>query len=387
MVRIQGERDSETGIAMREAHWNDADLHGIWDLCRQSFPPYRTSSFQEFHDLWHHRWVANPARSEDHVFGWVLEDSQEGIIGYIGLVPVRLQVGAIEVVGSTPHSWAVKRAHATRGLSLYQQVVAWGDRQFLLETTAGTVVSSLNSRLKFGFCKVPVEGFDRRFLWLIRPEVPVLSRLGRSSDRAWLARLAVGRCVVKAAARARYFPHRRLKFRGPQLPVEPVTEFTDEYSEFWEQHKRQYGVTTVRDRAFLEWRHLAVPRVFRRTHVLACRERGRLKGYITLAEPLRDDGFSPDRWRVTDVFYDRTREDVLGSLMNQAFALAYSRGCAVFEASQIGQELARLLEEQRPLVLPAETWNYWYKSPTPLLARLCERESWWPSGVDGDSNL
>ncbi len=377
--------DAEIGL--REAQWNAADLQGIWGLSRQAFPLFRLCSFQEFFDLWQHRWIENPARTAEHVFGWVLESGQEGIVGYLGLVPVRFKIGDQEVVGGTPHSWAVKRAHATQGLNLYKQMVAWGDRHLLIQSTAGAVVSNLNSRINFGFQKIPVQGFDRRFLWLIRPEIPALWKLQQSPDTAWCARAPVGRWLVTAAARGRYFRHRRIDFKTAGLPVEPVAEFTDEFAQLWEEIKDQYGVTTVRDLAFLRWRHLKVPPVFRTTHVLACRERGRLRGYLALTEPLRSDGYSPNRWQVTDLFYDRTRPDVCASLMNRAFALAQSRGCALFEVSQVGRELAALMESQHPLVKQAETWNYWYKAPSPELTDLCQREVWWPSGVDGDSNL
>jgi hypothetical protein len=171
------------------------------------------------------------------------------------------------------------------------------------------------------------------------------------------------------------------------LPVEPIEKVTDEFSELWDDCKQQYGVTTVRDRAFMEWRHVQAPRVWRASHLLACREGGKLRGFASLAEPLRDDGFTPDRWQLTDLFYDRTRPDVLASLMNRAFEYAVAKGCAVFEVSQVATSFQHELMGDAPVVRQAETWNYWYKAPSAELARLCQQESWWPSGVDGDSNL
>ena len=96
---------------------------------------------------------------------------------------------------------------------------------------------------------------------------------------------------------------------------------------------------------------------------------------------------SPGRYRVIDVFYNRSRPDALYSLMNRAFEFAKERGCTTFEVAKVSQELANILETQQPYVRQAESWTYWYKVPTQELAEACRREVWWPSGSDGDSNF
>ena len=56
-------------ITLREAQFTDADLQGIWDLCRRSFKKFRASTLSQFLDFVHQLWLNNPARIPGHVFG------------------------------------------------------------------------------------------------------------------------------------------------------------------------------------------------------------------------------------------------------------------------------------------------------------------------------
>lgn len=376
-------------VSIRPANFDRADLEGIQSVCRQSFEMYRTCSWEEFYELWSHKWMLNPARAEVHKFGWVLEDSHVGIVGYIGIVPIRMKVGSQEIVGGTPHTWAVSRAYATYGLNLYKQALIWGDRHFLVATTAGKATSTINAKLGMGLTRIPVKDFNQRLLWLIKPEIPVTWMLQRSAQRRGVALVtqAPWSWLLMAAVRTRFVAHRRLRFPGTRMPVAAVADVSDEFTELWNRCKAQYGITTVRDRAFLHWRHRQVPAFLKTTHHLfACRDQGRLQGYLVLLESGLGSG-CPGHFRVGDVFYDKSRPEVVGSLMNYAFDYAKAHGGSLFDVSHFSQELVSLLRQRRPYVRQPEAWPYWYKAPTEEIAEICRREAWWPSAVDGDSQL
>jgi hypothetical protein len=130
------------------------------------------------------------------------------------------------------------------------------------------------------------------------------------------------------------------------------------------------------------------PKFMGATTVLACRDNGRLLGYVAVMKRLQAVWAAPGRYVVTDLFYDKARPDVLASLMNGAFDFAKSEGGSVLEVSVMSPDLRSQLRSQHPYIPPrAESWPYWYKAPTQELAELCESESWWPSGADGDANL
>src|SRR5437879_13038981 len=50
-----------------------------------------------------------------------------------------------------------------------------------------------------------------------------------------------------------------LRFRCPRLSVEQVSVFGDEFDELWGSNKHSYGVTAVRDKTSLNWRHQRLP--------------------------------------------------------------------------------------------------------------------------------
>src|SRR5436309_2288981 len=69
------------------------DLPCIWQVCARAFPAYAGTTLDEFAALCRHRWLNNPARTCDEPFGWVLETSDRRIVGFHGLVPIRLWLG------------------------------------------------------------------------------------------------------------------------------------------------------------------------------------------------------------------------------------------------------------------------------------------------------
>jgi hypothetical protein len=73
--------------------------------------------------------------------------------------------------------------------------------------------------------------------------------------------------------------------------------------------------------------------------------------------------------------------------MNHVFEFAKRNGCSVLEVSDFRNELVEELKRQRPYIRRSRPWTYWYKAPTKAITELCEKEAWWPSGIDGDSNL
>jgi len=377
-------------VTLREALFNDEDLSGIWGVLRQAIAvPYGECSLFNFARMYQHKYVDNPARTARHSFGWLLESSKDGIVGFIGMVPIRMNIGNKDITGACGTSHGVLPAYRAYSISLYKQFMSWGKDHFLVDTTSGQAGNKLHTHLKLGMTKLPVANLDQAYLWLIRPEIPAKWLLDKKTKQnglwgpigtpyAWL---------LKALARARYAGHRSLRFPSATLLVEPVKVFTDDFTQFWHDHKMMYGNTTVRDRTYLQWRHLEVPPIVSTTHVFACRDGGRLMGYLTLLERHQLEGYCPGHFRVTDVFYDRSRPDAMFSLMNHAFEFARSQGGSIFEISKISPELQEMLYSQKPYVRQQEAWPYWYRAPTKDLADACLREVWWPSGSDGDSNV
>jgi hypothetical protein len=202
----------------------------------------------------------------------------------------------------------------------------------------------------------------------------------------------------------------RIKFDCPPLEIEPIAHFGPEFDELWNRLKHNYAVTVERTSAFLNWRHLNPPRLLGRSYALACRDNGKLLGYVALREPVTT---VPGHFIVTDLFYDSAEPKVLHNLMNAAFEFAASKSASVLELFGFHPSLYHEMLSQMPYVLRRSQLEqlgrgaslkhvlmglaptsrnlssdtYWYRAPNAELDRVCSAGPWWPSGVDGDLNL
>lgn len=376
-------------ITLREARFDERDLLGIWHLCRQYFQKYEACTFDEFKNFFRDMWLNNPARTSEHVFGWVLENPSGEIGGFAGIIPMKMKVGDREVCAGGGHSWVASHECRVHSMLLFKKVLSWGDRNFLLITAAGEVVAAIGSKRSGVITKIPVRDFNRQFVWLIRPDVILQWALNRNgyTRLAKLVRFFPVAQMVVNFTRVPFAGRLGLRFRCPRLSVEPISVFGDEFDELWESNKHSYGVTAVRDKASLNWRHVVAPSVTGRTFVFACRDEGKLLGFLALQQRVEGFRFPPGHYAVIDVFYDRRRQNVLYNLMNFAFNFSKARGGSIFQVSNMGQELTQALRPQQPYIRTLKIWSYWYKAPSAELAALCQREVWWPSGSDGESSI
>lgn len=375
-------------VIIREARFDEKDLAGIWTVLRQVLAvPFSACSLTDFVLIQNHKWRDNPARTQDHVFGWVLDSPTEGIVGFMGQVPVRIKIGEREVVGACGGSYGVLPAYRAYSLMLFNQIMDWGDRYLLVFTTANRQSSKIPELMKLN--KIPVREISRKLLWLVRPEMGVSWALREFKGKAWhrLTEQFPGAQLLKWVARGWFVRHRRLRIKCPKLAVESVAAFTKEFDDLWENNKKEYAITTVRDQAFLTWRHLQVTSIIGRTFVFACRDNGQLRGYIALQARSHESGYLRGHYVMTDLFYERTRKDVLYNLINHAFEFAKAHGGSIFEISGYSNEVAEELKSQTPYIRSGNSCSYWYKSLINVTEDLGDEKAWWPSGVDGDSNL
>ena len=402
------------------------DIEGIWRVCALAFPPYAEASLEDFRALCLHRWRDNPSRTDADPFGWVAETSAGEIVGFHGLVPAPMWIDGQSCAGVAPTTWAVTPGHAGAGLAMLSAYMSWGKDRFLINTTANATTSAMHQSSDFGMRRLPIEDFDQRLLWILDYARLLDWKAGRGDAPQLLRRIAGSRPLRRAACRLAPFllgvaggasaawhagfhsPH--IRYDGPHLAIEPITEFGAEFDALWERLKHQHSVTTERRARFLNWRHINVPRLLGRSHALACTENGKLLGYIALREPTTT---APGHFIVTDLFYDLSRPAVLHNLMRAAFDFATGKAASVVEVFGLHPEINRQLYIHHPYVLRraqierlgrgvsltnmigalrpgsrnVQSETYWYRAPNPELDRICASGRWWPSGIDGDLNL
>lgn len=376
------------GPIVREARFEEKELEGVLRVLRQAFPSfYGSCSLADFLREQHHKWMANPARTPDHVYGWVLETHDEGIVGFVALLPVRIKIGDREVAAGAGCSLAVLPAFRNYSLLLSKQLMDWGDRHFYITTTANEISNGLNRAL--GLHTLPIKDFSHQLLWLLRPEATVQLAISRSawSPLQGLTARWPGSALLKGIARLWFINHRQVRFNGPRLPVERVESFGEEFDDLWEKNKKDFDITTVRQRTFLNWRHFGNGSLVGQTFVFACRDGGELRGYVAVQARSPEAGYLPGHYVVTDLFYERERKDVLHNLMNHAFDFVSAHGGSVFQVSGYSTDVIEELKTQRPRIRRDRPDPYWYQGGSDFDQVLGDARRWWPSGADGDSNL
>jgi len=422
--RSRDTRHQSKGVICRFA--DSSDVRGIWEVCSRAFPAYANASFEDFKELCDHRWLNNPLRTKSDPLGWVLETEAGRIVGFHGLVPVSIWIGDRSHSAVAPTTWAADPGYGRAGLTLLTSYLDWGAERFLLNTTANAITSSMHENSNSGMRRIPIDDFDQRLLWVLDFKALVRWKVGHSDLGNMLHRTLTSEAVQSVVSAAAPFAlgivggiraamhaglrRARIRFDCSPMQIEAVERFGPEFDDLWERLRHNYAVTTTRTSEFLNWRHINPPRLLGQSHVLACRDDGRLLGYIALREPVTT---VPGHFIVTDLFYDNERPDALHNLMNAAFNYAVARSASVLEVFGFHPALNRELRTQNPYVLRrsqlerlgrdvsfrsilaamdprgrgAPSSTYWYRAPNPELEHVCSTGAWWPSGIDGDLNL
>jgi hypothetical protein len=410
------------------------DLPAIWRFCARHYDVYQGCSFEEFRDIWEHRWLHNPAASPGQPLGWVLEAPEAEVVGFGGLVPIRLKVGPRSETAMCGANWYIRPEYRRHSLAAFRHYAALGGSHLLLSTGLSAAAALVHARSGAGMRRMPVDGIDRSLWWIIDAERFLtwkVAQLGAASGLWRVIAAAPGLRALSAAwpialgiytdPKRRILPwlaRAKLAFDCPPLPVERVASFTEEFDAYWAEHRHRFDVTVERTSKFLNWRHFLLPKAAGESFVLACREHGRLAGYVALQTP-GYHGRLPGCFVVTDLFYPPEREDVLRNLMNAAFRFAVAGGGTVLKLSGFHPTVYDALASQRPHVIAPDTLrtlargrlgqgllagiglghksrpsakraadgSYWYKAPDAELARICGEGTWWPSGIDGTSNF
>ena len=109
-------------------------------------------------------WLDNPARTADHVFGWVLESPKDGIVGFAGQVPLRMKIADREIVGASGNAFGVLPAYRNYSLKL---LLDRGDRRKKIPLSVSTTAKSISSALNeaMGMNRIPVKDFSQQLLW------------------------------------------------------------------------------------------------------------------------------------------------------------------------------------------------------------------------------
>ena len=370
-------------VCIREAIYQD--IPGIWKLCSQEFNEFRGSSLEDFRSLCDFRFFNNPSRQPFHPFGWVLEES-ENIVGFVGLVPVVFKIKNEIVVGASGTSWCVDPAFRSFSFLLYKELMKWGDRHFLIDTTAGPVAEKFHQTLKMGMKPLPLPHLKERFFWVLDPTKFVFQiihnriqkKILKQTLRAWPIPNFLGQI-------GKTFLWGQENLSYPKIGryiVSEINHFLPDFDQFWLKVSHHFDVTVVRDSKFLNWRHFQLPNLGGKAYVFKCEDKysKELVGYVALQQRGHCNSF-PGHYLITDIFCDPYNIEIVKACLNRVSQFLKDERGVLFEISGLPEQFHNISKTQRPWVRCRTSYPYWVKY------RDLFQTHWWPSGLDGDQNI
>lgn len=253
-------------------------------------------------------WENNPAMDETIPRGWVIEDEEHEIAGFLGNIPVPFWVDGHLALARAASSWYVRpEVRGVLGLQLNVAYSRQKDADLFIRTTPNELVQAMLPRLGFERAAFPVGG--REYL-VVRDYGRAAALYGASpgtgGTKRALTSLARGPLSAVSPLLLR---HRAGSGAAPDAGAvgawEVCTRCGTEFTAFWEEFRRPGTASVVRDAQTLEWLYFSEPVAGKRT-VVACRDKeGELAGYCAfdLLTPygagvrvlLLRDAFLPDR--------------------------------------------------------------------------------------------
>jgi hypothetical protein len=342
----------------------------------------------EPYPAWVHLWTSNPALREiDYKIpiGWVLEDSQGAISGYLGNVPQIYEFQGNKLLAASTRAWVVESACRTYSPLLLGTYFQQPNVDIFLSTTVTS--QSAAAYKTFGGTPVPVGTWDRTLFWITNYHGFTESFLRKrhiTSAEALSYPLSVGAFLGDCLKRS------RIHTNGRGAPVVACSSLDERFDAFWAALRaiKTNVLLAVRDRETLEW-HFKFALVQNWAWIYAVPSNSGLAAYaIFRRHDFEQIGLT--RMRLVD-FQCLDREhapNLLESMLHAAMERCRRESIHMLEVVGLPPELEKTLDAASPHRRSISSWLYYFKLANPTLAeRLGDPAVWEPSLFDGDSSL
>jgi hypothetical protein len=332
---------------------------------------------------WEHFWVHNPVyrKMNGWAIGWVAENSERGVLGYVGNIPLSFVFKGREVITNCGHSLAVDADRRGSAASLQRRALNYRMSEMATATTANP-----NSYRFFEagrMLRVPAGIWDRAAFWVTDYRGFLASGL---SKRGWPKVLASPGAAVlslkdKIAGRNSWMGQR-------QEGVQPASSFDERFDEFWGELQRTYPECFLanRSREVLQW-HFKYALARNKAWIVTATNGPRLTAYAVFC---RRDVAEHSLQRLQLVDYQALNDDPQPLVSMLAWGIDHCRkeGLHVLEAFGFRPEKQTIIDKLAPYHRQLPSWWYYYKPVNKALGLELQTPAVWdPSHYDGDTSL
>jgi hypothetical protein len=338
---------------------------------------------------WKHLWVDNPVYTtfpEYWPIGWVLENADKQIVGYIGNIPLLYEYQGRKIIAASAHGWAVDLDYRSYSILLMSRYFSQKNVDLYLNTTVNSAGSRAFSI--FRSSKVPVGAWDQADFWITNYHGFATSWLKRSAPTAQvLSRpVSLGLHLSDKIIRKTLSATRRCERR---VEVEQCETFDDRFNDFWEilRRRNSHRLLAVRTREALEW-HFRTAILQNRLWIFTITNGSSLKDYALF---YRQDNAQFGLRRVQLVDFqtlDEVNHDSFVSILSAALNRCQSESIDMLECIGLSPSQREIVGVLTPHQRHLSSWFYYYKAKDLGFAETLKNPSVWaPSGFDGDASL
>jgi hypothetical protein len=337
---------------------------------------------------WTHLWVNNPAYREikdKFPIGWVLENRDGAISGYLGNIPLYYEFEGKRLLAAAGRSWVVETAYR-----LYSPLLL--ETYFLQQNVDLFMNTSINSKSApaysmFEGVPVPVGDWDRTRFWITSPRGFAESLL---RNKSWAMARALSYPLSAGIFLRNQLRPKRLKKNSNKVRVFSPAGFDDRFDVFWAalRKKKSGMLLAVRSREVLDW-HFKFALLQNAAWVYAVEGDSALAAYAVF---LRQDNpeFGLTRVRLAD-FQCLDQEQapaLLTAMLQVAFDRCRQESIHMLELIGLPPHLEKEVERASPETRQLLNWMYCYKARDPVLAqKLKSAAVWEPALFDGDCTV
>jgi hypothetical protein len=335
---------------------------------------------------WKPLWVNNPAYvrfQEKLPIGWVLECTNNQIVGYLGNIPLFYEFEGQRLLACVAHAWVVDTRYRGYSLQLLDRYFSQKSVELFLNATVGPAASE--SFAVFQSSPVPVGAWDRSSFWITNYQRFVagwLSMRGLSSAKPASRLLSVGSFFGRVLSK------RMSNGRVQDLKVQDCPVIDNRFDFFWNalRNANPHMLLGVRSRDTLEW-HFRQALANNKAWVVVASESCSITAYGVF---LRYDNekYGLRRMRLVDFQTLDGNTAVLAPMLDWALGRCHREGIEMLESIGFCSEKQKLIAKIAPYERRLPSWLYFYKARDKSLAdRLKDPTVWDPSQFDGDASL
>lgn len=338
------------------------------------------------YDEWKHLWVNNPIylqRAQRWPIGWVLEDSDRKIVGYLGNIPLSYEFEGKELLVAAGRAWVVDSQYRSYALLLMDYFLAQTNVDLYLNTSLNA--QAFEGFQTFGPSPVPIGEWNCSNFWvtnypgflasfLMVKEVPFAKILSYPLSVPLFFRdlLTMG----------------RFRKNGKRIDVRFCSGFDERFDSFWEDLKRSrsHVLLGTRTREILDW-HFRCALLRDRAWIFRITDGAHLVAYSIF---YRQDNVKFGLKRVRLVDFQTLEDDnsLLLPMLSCALERCRRTGIHMLEIMGLCPEKAELIAKLIPHRRKLSSWLSFYKTNNPQLAEsLNDPKAWDLYLFDGDSSL